>query len=120
MGAREVLSAIIDWAVAALHENPLLVAPTLVIALGVVGLAVIEAVTLTVQVATAMIRHYRHRFAELAEAFADLWLEIVSKRKPRGISYEVTHPRNIQRERLSQQRLFDRNGDAKSTEIKSA
>jgi hypothetical protein len=73
MGSGQVVSTIIEWAVDALRDHPLLVAPTLVIALGVVGLAVLEAATITIEVATLMVFHYRHRMTELEQASRNLW-----------------------------------------------
>lgn len=73
MGSGQVVSTIIEWAVDALRDHPLLVAPTLVIALGVVGLAVLEAATITIEVATLMVFHYQHRMTELEQAGRNLW-----------------------------------------------
>jgi len=57
-------------AATALHDQPLLAIPTLVIAVGVLGLAIIEAATITVQVATVMIRHYHHACLSFLKRFA--------------------------------------------------
>jgi hypothetical protein len=115
MGSGQVIATILDWATAALHEHPLLVAPTLVIAVGVIGTAVVEAATLTIEVATAMLRHYKKRFSELSEAVHDFRDTISGKRHSttndnmaRRLDFDSTRDRNVQRERLSQQRLFDK------------
>lgn len=85
MGSGQVVSTIIEWAIEALRDHPLLVLPTLVILLSVVGLAVIEAATITVQVVTAMIRNYKHRLLEFSEACNDLWATISSRQNKQPI-----------------------------------
>lgn len=113
MGATKVLSTIIEWGVAALRENPLLVGPTLIIALGVIGLAIVEGITITMQVATVMIGHYRRRFSDLWEAWRALLAVVFPKSWTRNSSVEPgtiesARPRLVQKERLAQQELFDR------------
>ena len=125
MGSRQVVSAIIEWAATALHDQPLLAIPTLVIAIGVLGLAIIEAATITVQVATVMIRHYHHRLSEFLEALRELRLAILPQkqaplRAADSLHNESTRSRVIQKDRLAQQRLFDRTGDATNTRSESA
>jgi hypothetical protein len=122
MGAGEVFSAIVEWVTAALKHDPLLVAPTLVIAAGVVGLAAVEAVTLTLQLIATMVRHYRHRFVELGEALRELRGAFTGRSEPhseREKTFDVTRPRIVQRERLSQQQLFDRAGSTKKSGTES-
>lgn len=110
MGSGQVVSTIVEWAAAALRDHPLLVAPTLVLALGVVGLAVFEAATLTVEVVTLMVRHYRHRLSELSQAFQDLRGAISAKTRTPLKFPETDSTRSsvVQRDRLAQQQLFDR------------
>jgi hypothetical protein len=110
MGSGEVVSTIIEWAAKALHDNPLLVAPTLLLALAFVGLAVFEAITVTVQIAALLVRHYRHRLSELGQAGQELRDAISPKKKPSLQLAESDSARSnvVQKDRLAQQRLFDR------------
>jgi len=113
MGSERVVTAIIEWATTALHDHPLLAAPTLIILIGVVGLAVLEAATITIQVATTMAKHYRHRLSELLEAIVEFRGAIFPKRSARlhvADTPTIGSARSdiVQRERLSQQRLFDK------------
>ena len=116
MGSRHVVSAIIEWASTALHDQPLLAVPTLVMAVGVLVLAIIEAATITVQVTTTMVHHYHRRLSELSEALRELRFAILPRTKPTlrmadTLHTESTRPNVVQKDRLSQQRLFDRTGE---------
>jgi hypothetical protein len=120
MGAGQVGQAIFDWVIGALHDHPLLVLPTLVIALGVVGLAAVEAATITVQVATLMVHHYRHGLARLFSAVRELWDALFPQRGPRRTIDDVIRSGSartsvVQQDRLAQQQLFDRTRVASSS-----
>lgn len=113
MGTGQVVTTILEWAESALKQHPFLVAPTLLILASVAVFAAVEAATITVQIATIMIRHLRHRLSELREAFKDLLSELPFRRKPRlHITdlppTESARPHSVQRDLLSQQRLFDK------------
>lgn len=112
MGTGQVVTTVLEWATAALKEHPFLVAPTLLILASVVVFAAIEAATITVQVATIMIRHLRHRLSELLEALRDLRSELPFRRKPRLHLTDLppsdtTRSNSVQRDLLSQQQLFN-------------
>jgi len=115
----QVLTTVIEWATDALREHPVLVAPTLLLVFGVFIFAVCEALTLTVQIGTIMVRHFHNRVADLKEALHELWDAITRKPKrtrDNGIDIELVRPRTIQRERLSQQQLFDKGATARRSE----
>jgi hypothetical protein len=120
MGAGEVFSAIVEWVTAAVKHDPLLVAPTLVIAAGVVGLAALEAVTLTLQLVATMIRHYRRRLLEIGEAFGEV-REAFTGRPPSEPekTFDGTRPRIVHRGRPVQRPLFDPPDAAKKSGTES-
>ena len=115
----QVLTTVIEWAIEALREHPVLVAPTLLLALGVFIFAVCEALTLTVEIGTIMVRHFRNRIRELKDALRELSDAITQKLKAdqkHGADIELIRPRSIQRERLSQQQLFDKGTAARKSD----
>lgn len=113
MGSDQVVATIIEWATTALRDHPVLVAPTLIILVGVVGLALLDGAKITVQVATAMVRNYRHGFAELFAALRDFRDELFPSRRSKlrladESPSDRSRPAVVQRDLLAQQRLFDR------------
>jgi hypothetical protein len=119
MGAEQVGSAILEWVLGALRRDPWLVVPTLLLATGVAGLAVVEAITLTIQIATTIVHHFRGRLFDLGQALREL-VKAVSlqprKNSDRHFEPDSARPRVVQRNRLAQQQpgLFDRKGGSKN------
>lgn len=111
-GAEQVGSAILGWLLDALRRDPLLVAPTLVLAAGVAVLAFVEAITFSIQIATIILHHFRKRFSDLGQALRDFANEFRVHPKSdaeKTFNPESTRPRVVQRDLLSKQRpLFDK------------
>ncbi|HEV8432731.1 MAG TPA: hypothetical protein VGR95_04905 [Thermoanaerobaculia bacterium] len=118
MGAEQVGSAVLEWLLDALKRDPLLVAPTLVLAGGVAVLAFVEAITFNIQIATTILHHFRKRVSELVQALRDFGNAIRLHPKQdvsKPFETESVRPRVVQRDLLSKQRpLFDKKDGQRS------
>jgi|GEM_PF-6128328 len=120
MGAGQVGSAFVEWIRQALIHDPILVAPTLILFLGIALLAVIDTIIVAVQVATAMMNHVRNRLSDLGRELGKLRATFRWHRAPADHANDIDmiRSRHVQRDLLSQQPLFDRN--AKKSSPRSA
>lgn len=125
MGAEQVGSTILEWVLGALRRDPWLVIPTLLLATGVAGLAVVEASTITIQIATTIAHHFRGRLFDLGQALRELGKAVShhpKKDSDQHFEPDSARPRMVQRDRLAQQQpgLFDRKGGSKDDGQRSA